>query len=246
MKKNILFFSILSLLIFGCSKEDPADDNSKIPANEKFFNEAKNLDGTETLFSVKYNTDKNVERLELEYGMFTYNYDGNKISGIDAFLKVNTSFSFSYDDNGHIIEFTQNGEATTVFYNPDMQSYFYEKANGDQETIFVDADGDPKEFVSYDQSSDKYYTTSMLYDLANHKGIFTNSNNPVLATCIAVPEYRVYFYTYNLTKKPIVTMVENGSVSEYENTYDNQGFLETSAHSTFEGPVFNHYNYIKL
>ena len=247
MKKHILFFSLITVLFIGCSKDDDSSGYSEIPANEKFFNEGKNQDGTKTKFSLKYNTDKNVERLELgTYGMFVYKYDGSKIIGMDAFLKVNSSFTFTYDDDGHIIAFTENGQTTEVFYNPELQSYLYEKANGDQETIFVDADGDPKKFVYYNKLNDASYTTTMTYDLQNKKGIFTNTNNPMLASCIAAPSRSVYFYSFSLTKKPIKSVEENDYVSEYENTYDEQGFLETSAHPTFEGPVFNHYNYIRL
>ena len=246
MKKTLLIFSLLTLVLIGCSKDDQ-ESESVTPANEKFFNEGKNQDGTEILFSVKYNADKNVERLEIgEYGMFSYTYDDNKISEMDAFLNVNRNFSFTYDADGHIIAFTENGQTTTVFYNPELQSYLYEKLNGDQETIFVDADGDPKKFVYYNKLNDAYYTTTVLYEMGNYKGIFTNTNNPMLATCIAVPGHRVFFYSKGLTKKPIKAVVENETVTEYENTYDNQGFLETSFHSTFEGPIFNHYNYIKL
>lgn len=246
MKKNLIFFSLLAVLFTGCSKDDSATENSEIPANEKFLYEGKSLDGITTLFSIKYNADRNVEKIDLgEVGLYIYSYDENKISNIDAYFQDNTKFIFSYDGDGHINGFSENGMNLPVLYNADERSYFYEKVNGDQETIYVDEDGDPKKFESYDLSEDELDIITVLYENGNHKGLFTNTNNPMLETCIAIPEYNALFLIYNLTKKPIKTVVANG-VLEFENTFDNQEFLKSSTYESGNGIKTINFNYIKL
>ena len=247
MKQNIIFISLFTILFIGCSKDDNFSEFSEIPANQKFFNEAKTLDGTTTLFSVKYNNDKNVESIELdEIAKYVYNYNGNRITSMDIYLQDSGEIIFSYDGDGRINAFSENGMTLPVFYNAEDRSYFYEKSNGDQETIYIDEDGDPVKFESFDLSTDELETITVTYEDDIYKGTFTNTNNPMLETCIAIPYYSVFFLIYNLTKKPVKTLSVGGNVTGFTNTYDNQGFLQTSAHETGDGISSMNFNYIKL
>lgn len=246
MKTNILFFTLLLILLAGCSKDDSSADETEILPDEKFLTDVKGYDNTKTIFSVAYNTEKNVENITFgDDGFFNYTYDGNRISNLDVFLGATISYTFSYDGEDHIIAFTKDGINTPVTYNAVENYYFYVKENGDEETIFLDADGDAKKLVSFYLNENKTETINILYESGNHKGTFTNTNNPTLAMNIAIPEYHALFLLYNLSKKPIKTLVSD-EVLEYENTFDGQGFLVDTTYDHGDGPITINFNYLKL
>lgn len=247
MKKHLLFFSILLILFAGCSKDDnTSQEEAVIPENEKFLNIVNSGDGTETILSFEYNTDKNMSRMKLgQDGLYIFGYDNNRITSLDAYLGGTINFTFSYDPEGHINAFTQDDVVTQVTYNAAHNFYLYAKENGDEETIFLDDDGDAKKFVSYDKFENKTSTTTVIYEDGDKKGTLTNTNNPLLASCIAIPQYKILFLLYNISKKPIKTLAGDG-ILDFDNTFDEQGFLKSCTYDPGNGPTIVNYNYIKL
>ena len=247
MKTNFLFFSLLIILISGCSKDDDSNEQTGITANEKFFNECKSSDGSNTIFSIKYNSNKKVEKIDFgQDGLYVFTYEGEKVISLDAFLQNNESFTFSYDVNEKINSFTKNGETTSVIYDSEKKFYYYENANGDEHSIYINDEGDVRKFLYYDISENDLETSTILYESGNYKGILTNTNNPMIAMHIALPERNLYYLVFGLTKIPLKTIVTD-NVSEFENTFDDQGFLTSSTHDTGgDGLMTINFNYIKL
>ena len=244
MKKNLIFFSLLLILFSGCSKDDSPEDKV-IPTNEKFLNNVVNNDGS-VAFSFEYNSDKNIERINfVDAGLLLYGYEGNQIISMDSYHDNQENFTFTYDANGHLNSFTLDDLITNVTYNAAQNFYLYAKANGDEESIFLDSDGDVKKFVTFDYSENETSTITLLYENGDYKGSLTNTNNPVLATCLANPNYNLLFIIYNLSSKPIRTLAGNG-ILDYTNTFDDQGFLKSSTFNTSGQPTTYNYNYIKL
>ena len=244
MKTKIVILSLFAVIFVGCSKDDSPEE-TEIPPNEKFLNTITNVAGGIEL-SFEYNADKNVTRIKLgEEGLFIYGYDQNRIVSMDVYLGESLNFTFTYDANGYLNSFTKDDVITPVTYNAAQNFYLYALDNGDEETIFLDNDGDAKKFVSYDKSENKTSTTSLLYAGGNYKGTFTNTNNPLLATCIVKPTYNIVFILFNLSKKPIRTLTGEGLL-DFENTYDEQGFLKSSTSGRDNNTTTYNYNYIKL
>ena len=245
MKTAIKIFSLFFLILFGCSKDDNGTEQTVIPPNKKFLNTITNEDGS-VILSLEYNAEKNVERIKIgEEGLFIYGYEANRIISLDIYLDESLNFTFTYDANGHLNSFIKDDVITPVTYNASQNFYLYALENGDEETIFLDNDGDAKKFVSYDKSENKNTTTSLLYAGGDYRGSLTNTNNPLLATGIATPYYKILFLIYNLSKKPIRTLT-GGGIMDFENTYDEQGFLKSSTFGSDSNYTTYNYNYIKL
>ena len=245
MKTAIKILSLFFLILLGCSKDDNSTEEMVIPPNEKFLNTITEEDGTVAL-SFEFNTDKNLERMKYaDVGLFIYGYQGNQITSMDTYLGGEEKFTFTYDANGHLNTFTLDDVITNVTYNAAQNFYLYAKVNGDEESIFLDSDGDVKKFVSYDSSENETSTIAILYEDGDYKGSLTNTNNPVLATCLANPNYNVLFFLYNLSTKPIRTVAVDG-IFDFQNTFDEQSFIKTATTNIGNSPKTLNYNYIKL
>ena len=244
MKTKIIIISLFTVIFVGCSKDDSPEE-TVIPPNEKFLKTVADADGG-VLLSFENNTDKNIERMKISNNiLFVYGYEENLIISTEVYGENPSNFTFTYDVNGHLSSFTNDDVTTIVTYNAAQNYYFYKKENGDEESIFIDEDGDAKKFVSYDKSEDDTKTILVLHESGSYKGTLINTNNPLIATSVVDSYYNLYFLVFNLSKKPIRTITIEGLL-DFVNTFDEQGFLKSSTYGSDNNTTTYNYNYIKL
>lgn len=247
MKKNLIFFSLLMILFSGCSKNDESatpeeEQEIEIPADEKLLN---NISGELLL---EYNDAGNIERIRISNNvLISYGYEGDKIITFDLYSQDGSiNILLSYDANGRIDSFSDDDVITDVTYNEVNNYYFYKMENDDEVTLFLNHYGDITKLVQYDNGANETYTSTILYEDEDYNGTLTNTNNPIIQTMIGYPGVGFLLSIYNLSKKPVRTIAGPPfGLLNFQNTYDEQNFLETSTFGIDEPQTWN-FDYFKL
>ncbi len=245
MKAYLIILGLFLIFFTGCSKDDESTNSEEvdeIPINEKLIND---VNGE---FTFEYNDEGNIERMKMgNFFLILYGYENGNVSAVDIYGQDETlNILFNYDANGRIDSFSQDDVITDVTYNQANNYYLYQMDNGNEVTLFMNGNGDIDKIVEFDNEQNETDTTTFLYEEGEYNGTLTNTNNPVIQTVLAVPGIGIFFSLYNISNQPVRTIASPYvGILDFQNTYDEQNFLESSTYQFEEQTILN-FNYTKL
>lgn len=243
MKTKIIILSIFIAILSGCSKDNEPSEENIIPADQKYLSEINNGDVT-----IEYNDSKYIKRINFGISaLFIYSYDDDVVKTLDFYSGGEArNLTFTHDANGHYTSFTEGDITTQITYNAAQNFYLYRKENGDEETIFINEKGDISKLVSYDLSENQTLTTNIIFEEGDYKGTLTNTNNPILPTLIGFPDLYILYILYDFCYIPKRTIPTSEGLLNFDNTFDDQGFIIKSSYLTGDNPIVVDYKYIQL
>lgn len=247
MKTKILFFSLLSLLIFSCSGDDDSgsDPEAQIPAEEKLLESVKI--GVNEMMRFNYNPDKTVNELTItDYALLRFTYEQGNIHSITVVAGgASQEYLFTYQ-NGKISSFSEDDEVTQVTYNAAGNYYLYQNEYQEEYTIELDANGEIEKRVIYDNAQDEIISSYFyIYDLTK-MGTMTNSNSISIHVSMII-DAAWEFLGIPISKYPLKTLSTTQGNIEVENTFDNQEFVKSAVLGLGqEEPLSFSYTYTQL
>lgn len=246
--KILYYLSVIASLLFvSCSGDDDSvsDPEAQIPAEEKLLETVKM--GSQDIMQFTYNPDKTVNELSiLNFALLNFTYEQGNIKSITAITGGTASeYIFNYE-NGKISSFSLDDEVTDVTYNAVSNYYLYQNEYQEEFTIELYGNGDIKKRVEYDNVNDEILSSFFYVYDDTKRGTMSNSNSVSVHLSMIMDSFWE-FYGIPIAKKPVKTIsVTQGNITA-ENTFDNQGFVQSTFLSLGQEDSLNfEFNYTQL
>lgn len=219
MKSKIFLLSILSIFIFSCKSDD---ESSGIQFEGKRLSHIEWSSGDGIDFT--YNSDHTVKTIDISDDIIlNFNYVNNRIETlIFQWGQGGASdiYRFTYDGNGKINSFSKADEVYEVTYVAAENKYTYQ-ADEDR-TISIGLEG---EDVFYLSNQEGMNIQNYTFNYGEGKGPLSASNPISLHILLSLPDPLVAYITTCFSKKAIESYVNEDEIFEFENTFDEQGFI---------------------
>lgn len=237
MKTKIFLIGILTF-IFSCQDDDSQSFPEKTVSNIEW--------SLGEYINFSYNDDRTVKSIDINNDIILhFEYENSKIDrltiqwGPDGNSDVH---DFTYDEGGKINSFSREGMVYDVIYDSAEDSYAYEENEGGLIKIFMEGN-DVFRLVDDTGMQPESYTY-YYYENENH-GPLAASNPVNLHILLTLPDPLIVFIATNFSQKPLVEYDEGGRLFQFENTYDEEGFIILRSYFSFnDEPVNDIFNYI--
>lgn len=232
MKKQLFLIGMAALFFFvGCAKDD---ENRQEEETTKLLTR---VDSDFLNVDVEYNDNHTVQKIAVEDIVINFQYSNGNISTLQMQFNGPNSeastFIFEYDENERINQMTDDDlQIYEITFDEAGNSYEYNLAEDEVVTVWLTAEDEINKFTrirpNYETNSEYFYNTE-------NKGPLENTNAVAPHILLAVPDPLIAFIVTSFTKKPLERYEEGNNVFNFENVYDEGGYLISRDYSDFGG-----------
>ena len=250
--KNILTSILILLLMASCSKDDDSSTTDNPETTRRFPKTTQILipDSNGELvtflkFDYGFNANKKIRSIEAE-GFFGYEnvYFTYATNGMPSEIEVQNTqgsknYALQYTDN-HLSGLTVDGQQIDISYNSSTNSYTFEK-DGFTNTFSLNDKNDIRRFYSLNPNGSDTLM-EMTFDTTK-KGCFFNVDIPLNFFTAMVSDASTLLFTSHI---PLVEVNDGGGTIDYQNQYDENGFITESYIVLGQDPTTVRFEYQEL
>lgn len=227
MKTKILSIVLVALIFGACSKDDetPAEEQEMETPPPPLARYLESYQNHGLPYSVTYNSNNALKRIEIEDRHFDFEYTDSKITEV-RFNSGNFLLSeeFEYDENNKIA-MMGNREVT---FDAATNSYSYFKMENGQDvryTFTLANSGDVSEINIANTITQEQFSYRYTFD-DTKKGPLANTNPVALYVLLIFPNSLGDMIPFN--RKPVASFYDENGTHGCVNTFDDDGFLTTT------------------